>query len=139
MKIKTLALMAFGLFASVHAYDFKVAMERTIAIPSGSPIDIPLVCEHNEGKVSYTIRGLPAGLSLSSNQIIGSLEASSGNFPILIEATDSTGNTASQIVVLTIENELGLSETSNTGLSSSSITTSALDNARRGTNSSNSR
>jgi len=72
-------------------------------IKSGQQVNIPLKCQNNVGKVYYEAKGLPNGLSLDANgSIVGSLSANSGNFPVLVSGTDQAGNSASQIIVISL-------------------------------------
>lgn len=125
MKVKSLFFMAMMTFAATEAQQLSLSMERSLKLASGNNVNIPLKCDHNVGQVKYEVKGLPNGLIFDSlsNAIIGNTTISSGNFPVLLSAQDQGGNSASQIIVLSVGNS-GV-----TSSSPSSLTTSVLNNA----------
>lgn len=62
-----------------------------------------LSCQQAQGAVSYSFQGLPQGFELKNNQIVYSGPVSlQGQFPVKITASDASGQSDTQIVLLNV-------------------------------------
>ena len=61
-------------------------------------------CQGAKGEVIYHVDGLPSGAELEGDSILVKSSAKSGNFILRIKAIFSDGETAEQIITLSISN-----------------------------------
>ena len=113
------------LLTSVLCGPLKLNIDNSISITPGQKISLPLSCTGSAGRVDYQVKGLPKGISYSNGIIQGVNEASSGYYPVIIDARDEKNNFVSQIIVIKIPNSAGNQVTvSSSENKSSAVTTS---------------
>lgn len=112
------------LLTSVLCGPLKLNLDNSISISPGQKINLPLSCTGSAGRVDYQVKGLPKGINYSNGIIQGVNEASSGYYPVIIDARDEKNNFVSQIIVIKITNSVGNQVT----VSSSENKSSAVTN-----------
>jgi hypothetical protein len=111
------------LLTSVLCGPLKLNLDNSISISPGQKINLPLSCTGSAGRVDYQVKGLPKGISYSNGIIQGVNEASSGYYPVIIDARDEKNNFVSQIIVIKIPNSAGNQATANSSENKSSVVT----------------
>lgn len=119
-------LVFFCLLTLVLATSFDLKIEPSISLElNDNNVYIPIEYSGNTGEVTFNIKGLPDGLTIRNNVIAGKTDSKNGYFPILIDARDAKGNTASKICVL----KVGSKSSSISSNSGSSVSTGSSLNS----------
>ncbi|NYS33379.1 DUF1542 domain-containing protein, partial [Streptococcus danieliae] len=67
-------------------------------VSKGDSLTVPITASDNIGDPTVTVDGLPEGLSYDSarKEIVGTVSAAQGDYPVTVTATDAAGNTTTQ-------------------------------------------
>lgn len=131
MRAKEL-FIGFFLITFVLCNSMKLNIDSSITISPGQKVYMPITCSGGQGKINMDAKGLPKGLIIQEGYLRGETDASSGFFPVLIDARDDYGNFVSQILMIKVGKQSGAQITVSNG---QTIATTTINSAGSSTTS----